>query len=284
MLHARSKLIASLFVSLLVLGLAAHPASSQSAWYGIREGPVDEERCKAGIARIRAQIEAEPEMARAKSFHEYYYLAPRPQDFVEAFRFVGASAEYRLHENSLDVCWFYSMVMRQHPERIVEWSVALADLPESYRPVLYRSLELAHTPESAIALRFLAERADPLERPHVLSRATKQPPDLLTMEVETEIDLRALWGAFQATGDVRYVMRVIESSCAPPARPGRGMASTLRWSLKAKAFQHSLVADLCRAEAARAEPGCASGLREIVEQVDAIVAVCGRIEDVLLIR
>src|SRR5438874_9909990 len=94
-----------------------------------------------------------------------------------------------------------------------------------------------------------------------------RPPDLLTVEITEPVQLDILWAQFFATGDPRYVERII--SVLPYAAPGEhsgrlviGLAA--RWSLTSNATQQARVMEICSKAARSANPQLQPLLQEVL--------------------
>src|ERR1019366_1352485 len=81
--------------------------------------------------------------------------------------------------------------------------------------------------------------------------SAKQPPNLLKDEITSPQFLDALWASFFATGDERYVWRLIS---ALPMVDTKGDVSKMliggaaQWSLTSNAIQHGRVMEICEAQ------------------------------------
>lgn len=206
----------------------------------------------------------------SERFLTYYYLAPSPDRFVTEFREVGRSLKFNADgEALLPLSEFYGMVIRANPELTATWVDSLADLPDSYRPVLYYSLGLAATKHATEALRQLAQTADGEQKRVIVAILLAPKVDIATMPIQAPDHLDMLWGAFFATGDQAFVLRIIEALGREANDPV--LAGAARWSLKSNAWQHSKVLGICRSAVTTAAAPVADELRGIVEEVDEIL-------------
>jgi hypothetical protein len=218
----------------------------------------------------RTDVTEEAAQTASELFFTYYYLAPSPDRFVHEFRETARLLDFQVDANLPALSAFYGMVIRANPESTDAWVEALADLPASYRPVLYHSLRLAATKQATDALRQLADKAKGDQQRAIFRILSLPEQDLAVMPIKKGAHLDMLWGAFFATGDQRYVERVIQS-LGGKTGDSLVLAGAARWSLKSNAWQHSKVLGICRAAAATAAAPVADELRAIVEEVDDIL-------------
>ncbi len=202
----------------------------------------------------------------------YFYLNPKPDEFVDQFRAIARTLEFEADANSAALSTFFGYIMRQYPDRIGGWAESLSDMPPSYKPVLYYSLGHADCDQARDALRKLADAASGADQRAAYGVLAAKSPNLLTREIRTGAHLDALWGAFLATGDEQFVKRIIgvlpwlEDKTATIHQ--RVVAEAAKWSLTSNAWQHSRVLRICR-DAIPDSPELTAGvLREIVSETE----------------
>ncbi len=205
-------------------------------------------------------------------FLTYFYLRPRPEQFLQTYRTTAEAMEFQVDANLPSFSAFFGLVMRQYPESIGAWAEDLSSLPASFLPTLYYSLGMADTEESRQALRKLADKTTGADQRIIYRILGQGLPSPLTKEVRTGADLDMLWGAFLATGDSRYVQRVIETfgKNIPETAKGEGivLGAASEWSLRSNAWQHSRVLETCRSAINTAPPTLADELRKIVKETE----------------
>lgn len=206
------------------------------------------------------------------AFMTYFYLRPRPDQFVQMYRSIAETLEFQVDANLPSLTVFFGQIMRQYPDRIADWSKELSKLPTSYLPTLYYSLGVSETEESRQALKELADIAKGPDERLIYRILGQGLPNALTKEVKTGADLDMLWGAFMATGDSRYVQRVIDTlgRNIPATSTGEAvvLGAAAEWSLRSNAWQHSRVLETCRAAIDTASPALAEELTKIVNETE----------------
>lgn len=223
----------------------------------------------------QTDVTDEAPLDETDQFLTYFYLRPRPDQFVQVYRAIAEGLEFQVDANFPSLSAFFGHVMRQYPERIGKWSEDLSSLPVSYLPILYYSLGMADTDESREALKRLADKTTGTDQRIIYRVLGQGLPSSLTMEVRTGKDLDMLWGAFLATGDSRYVRRVIETlgKNIPVTAKGEGivLGGAAEWSLRSNAWSHSRVLETCRAEIKSASPALAGELGKIVKETEELL-------------
>ncbi len=233
---------------------------------GIDPGGVDRDVLKTDPIAEQAPAD------ETDTFLTYFYLNPKPDEFVYHFREIARSLEFQADANSAALSTFFGYIMRQYPERIGGWADELADLPPTYKPVLYYSLGHADCEEARNALRRLADAARGSDQRAAYGVLAVKTPNLLTREIRTGAHLDALWGAFLATGDERFVKRIIGVLAWLDDKSAtlhqRVVAEAAKWSLTSNAWQHSRVLRFCRDALPDAPATTAVALREIIAQTE----------------
>ncbi|MEM9352647.1 MAG: hypothetical protein AAGA92_06520 [Planctomycetota bacterium] len=186
----------------------------------------------------------------------YYYLDPQP-DKVEGA--ITASSRLGLFDSvgrAPVVVSFLSQVFRRNPSRLAAWLEGVQGLPLTTRQRVYEAVWKSDTPESKIVLVEFQFR-DEDDREEVEEMLSQVPSDVLVEEISEPRDLDELWSAFSATGDKRYVERIIsvlswDDRQASGVENGKGLlVGAAKWSLSSQARQHPIVQQVCR-EAAEA--------------------------------
>lgn len=260
----------SIAICLVVLPTAALLAQNAASRRppGVDPAGVDPDVLK------RTDVTEEAAQSESDKFLTYYYLSPAPDRFVEEFRVIARLCDFEIDANLPALSTFYGMIIRANPARTAAWADALFELPASYRPMLYYSLHLAATTESRDALRRLADKVPDHEQRTVFAILGRPEIDLSAMPIRAGAHLDMLWGAYFATGDQTYVVRVIEtlgSASADQQAASMVLARAAEWSLRSNCWQHSKVLAACRSSIERAPAPLAEKLRAIVKDVEEIL-------------
>jgi hypothetical protein len=138
---------------------------------------------------------------KAQDWLTHYYKNPQPDRLVEQVRKMSAAGALAKENAQPPLVAMLSRVMTQNPDRIAEWMVALADLPESDRDVLCRAIWFSNTEAGRKYLQ-ANKQAKYLKKPA---------PDILVMEIDSASVLDMLWGYFFATGEEKPIRRIVSA-------------------------------------------------------------------------
>jgi len=184
------------------------------------------------------------------NFMELYYLN-KPATRVAGFLYV--LNQTRMLEDyphaTQGISAFMGVLFAENPDRVLEWLMpppskrgkGLAQPPALYDGEMAKMLQYAvwlsgRSGEQKVARLFE-------QKPGYLSAA---PVPLMERAVKKEGDLDALWGAFLASGDEKYVGRIIDTACSGPPELQKAAAQSLQENAKS----HELAARALRARIA----------------------------------
>jgi len=181
----------------------------------------------------------------------YYYLHPRPDLVVSAIQFMSAQGELRKGNAQTPFCVFLANVFTANAAKIDTWFGELRSGPEDQQSALALVLWMTGTDSSQILLKSLRKEGSASFQKYVNELvANDHRPNFLHDEISSPGFLDALWANFFASGDERYVKRVI---AALPLFNDSDASQMLiggaaRWSLASNAFQHPKVMQICEAQ------------------------------------
>ena len=204
----------------------------------------------------------------------YYYLHPQPDLLVPALQYADSTG--LIDKGQAPLTAFVSRVFAQNPQRIAEWVTQLQGLSNRSKPLLWTALWWSSTLEGKQSLDGLIKTLNEKQADAVLSQMAHPAVPLENIEIKTPEALDELWGAFSATGDVKYVNRLI--SVVPWAYDAGGdfnrmsIGSAARWSLTSNAQQHPLVLKAC-VKARDTQPELRSALDKIISSASKPAAV-----------
>jgi hypothetical protein len=195
----------------------------------------------------------------------YYYMHPQPDLLVPALLYADANGLVQKGEAPLTA--FVSRVFAQNPKRIGPWVDQLnTALSPKSKPMLWSALWWSNTPEGKEQLNKLAQALPEKSQGLVLAQMVKPAVPIESMEMKSPEVLDELWGAFSATGDEKYVSRLM--TALPWIYDPSGdfnklsIGGAARWSLTSNAQQHPKVMKMClKARETRPE------LRKALDQV-----------------
>jgi hypothetical protein len=196
----------------------------------------------------------------------YHYLERDTGRVAEAMRELGQEGALAPGPQEAPLAAFFAEVFRASPPQALPW-IEAARLDAGGRKPLIKALWLAGLEYEAVKLARLDgwPKAD-------LEKLRRPPPDRFAFRISDPSHLDMMWAGFMATGDARYVTRVVEVLEYPVAEgeagvPGLLLRSAARFSLAANAFRHELAHRALRAEAARRVGLAREVLAGILEEV-----------------
>jgi hypothetical protein len=180
----------------------------------------------------------------------FYYRHPHPEQLSAALTFM--QQQRYLREFPDVAAAFLSQVFAQNTSQLKGWCDQWASMPPETWDVVLVSLWLSGTPDGQALARDNVARATPevQERMRRTLEAPGKAPalDLLTAQPRHPRQINLLWAAYSATGDTRYVGRVIDQvhlygDDADAVNASVGEAAIV--SLASNTVQHEEVARLC---------------------------------------
>ena len=195
-----------------------------------------------------AQEGKEPE-AKSDDWLVYYYLNPRPEQTTKFIRQLSRDGVFDDENARPPLVAFFSRVFAANPDRLRAWFAELDSLPADDKRVVWMALWYAGTPEATAQLRLATEKASLSEKRELAKLIESRAPALDEIEIKEPGTLDMLWGAFMATGDGRYVVRLM--SVLPWAEQKADLMKAMlggvaRWSLESNAVQHDRVLQICK--------------------------------------
>lgn len=177
----------------------------------------------------------------------YYYMHPQPDLLVPALIYADQNGLIAKGEAPLTA--FVSRVFEQNPKRIANWAEQLDALSPKAKPMFWSALWWSNTVEGKEALNKLLVTMPPKSQEWVMAQMSKPAEPIEQMAIKSPEVLDELWGAFSATGDEKYVTRLM--STLPWQYDPSGdftklsISGAARWSLSSNAQQHPKVMKLC---------------------------------------
>lgn len=198
----------------------------------------------------------------------YYYLHPQPELVVPA-TLLAEKKGYLNSESGGPYMAFLSRVFAQNPTKIAGWNKELevAIQPKS-KPILWTALWWSHTKESGQLLDEIAKTLSPKTQTSLLEQIAKPPEPIEKMDINHPNVVDMLWGAFFATGDEKYIQRLISVlSWETQSKDLNKMqvAASVRWSLTSNAEQHPAVLQICQ-QVREKQPDLRTVLDPVIEK------------------
>jgi hypothetical protein len=192
-----------------------------------------------------ASIQSAPDLVQ---WMTYYYMHPQPDLLVPALVFADSNGFVQKGEAPLTA--FVSRVFAENPKRIQGWIGQLTPaMSAKSQPMLWSALWWSNTVEGKEVLNKLLVALPQKSQEYLLAQMAKPAEPIENMEIKSPEVLDELWGAFSATGDEKYVTRLMSAlpwSYDPSGDFNRlSIGGAARWSLTSNAQQHPKVKALC---------------------------------------
>jgi hypothetical protein len=196
----------------------------------------------------------------------YYYMDQDTAVIGPAIRDLAREGVLNPGPAEAPIASFFSEIFRAHPNQAVGW-IEAGKLDAEQRAPLIKALWLAGLKQDAVKL---ARLDDWPQRD--IEKLGKPPPDRFGFRISDPSHLDMMWADFMATGDTRYVVRIIDVLDYSVAEGDAGLPvmqlrSSARWSLASNSAQHELVYRTVRTEAARRHGLAKEVLEGIVQEV-----------------
>lgn len=209
-----------------------------------------------------------------------YYRHKDPLFLVPVIKFMDEGGVFDARdEQAAFLLGFLSRVFADNPLFLEGWLAELRDRPLNLRSLLWAALAVFKTPQEEEVLKKEAQTVEGEPAVYIaqLLRAPTQDP--FTFEIVAPAQLEILWGLFYASGDERYLQRVIATLSAIKDGPenyygsgsAREIAEYAKKTLLEDAARDSLVRETCVKEMARQEGAVKSALEEVVGKATPLV-------------
>lgn len=178
----------------------------------------------------------------------YYYLHPQPELVVTAIKVADKNG---LMEGDAVAPFqaFLSRVFAKNPEQISPWFTQLGTISDNSKSVILTAIWWANTAEGKKLLDNIAASLPEKPREQFKKQIDRpfQDPDKMAITSPDVLDV--LWGCYSATGDEKYVKRLMSTL---PWTDSQSkdlnkllIASAASWSLTSNIEQHPAVKDIC---------------------------------------
>ena len=195
-----------------------------------------------------------------------YRFNPQPERMQEFIDRISVEGILLNSNNVKQLITFIATVAAMNPEQVPAWGKTIASLPEQNRCLLLEALWQADTPLAQSTLKeLLANNHSDNQR---LSFDPESQPNLLLSSNFSLATLDCLWSAFFATGDIKYLVRLMQALpmiLSTNVREEYMVGTAAKWSLTANASAFPDVLTICKEELAKQRP-------EISHQLESVVA------------
>ena len=168
-----------------------------------------------------------------------FYRLPSPDVFPELVKELDGHGIFEKDSSRLPALFFMSEVFRIHPDKAQKWCASFIDSEMPLRFDVGLAIKISNIP---VATECITNSLGLTEEEQQFLIDVKQ-YDPTKDAHSTAALLDILWGMFVASGDTRYVHRVIDA-LGEELDGGMNVASkAAEWSLGSMASQHQLVKD-----------------------------------------
>jgi hypothetical protein len=210
-------------------------------------------------------------MGQAQEWFTYYYLHPRPDLLPSALEVFSNAGALKSQEAAGTLVAFLAQVCAANPDKVSSWAAVVGKRPNDQKVVMEAALWIANSVESRLALAQLGNAEGQNQKKAISQMLSQPPPDLLQGEIESPVVVDALWGGFFATGDRRFVERII--SVLPWINVKDNASKLLigeaaQRSLTSNAIQHPRVLEICKDALNRVPENQKSVLAEAIQRAE----------------
>ena len=198
----------------------------------------------------------------------FYYLEPEPKQTTAALAAMRSEGLLSNPDSREPVAAFLSFVFAANGEQLGALVPDMKGWTPDDRLAIGRALWYANTSPTLDLLRTKAVELDDAGLRKLVGLAV---PVIEKVPIDKPAVLDLQWGAFFATGDPKYVLRVVSALTKTDSTDKTGdsiLKKAAMWSLASNAAQHEKVMDICKERLARAQPQEAKLLKEIVAKAE----------------
>jgi hypothetical protein len=207
----------------------------------------------------------------------YYYLNPQPELLPGAIASFSESGTLTLDTAIPPLISFFSFIFRDNPESLAEWFQEISQLSEPEQVVLFEALWFANTPAAREQLSELLAEVSLENAELIRDLLSLEPTPIQELAIDATTPIKSssvldmLWAAFMATGEERYVVRIISvlpwSEVAPEHDLGKfTVGHAARWSLTSNAVQHEKIMTICLEQLSQQPVEIVEILEEVINE------------------
>lgn len=184
-----------------------------------------------------------------RSWFAFYYKSPRPEMLTASLRFMK---QHKYLDDYPDIASvFLSKVMKDNPKEVNRWvETEWQELGGSEWSVILVSLWMVETDESKELMKRYLDKASADHKERIKGLLDRDPKmiDPLKADIVDPRQVNLVWAAFSATGDERYVQKIIDqvhNYGNPLDETSAAIGEAAIMTLANNALQHDMVAKLC---------------------------------------
>ncbi|MBZ5657847.1 MAG: hypothetical protein LAO56_21505 [Acidobacteriia bacterium] len=198
----------------------------------------------------------------------YYYLHPRPDLTVSAIQLMSKKGWLSKSSSQSPLAAFLAQVFASNGDKLNAWVTELKTETEDQKIMAALALWMSHSSESKKLLEQMAVKGSASYQDYVKGLIRDDhPPDFLKDAISSPGFLDALWGSFFATGDERYVRRLISTLPLLSSKDTQNVliGGAAQWSLASNAEQHPRVMEICKSELSKLPDDQKPVLEKVIE-------------------
>jgi hypothetical protein len=204
---------------------------------------------------------------QASHWMQQYYTEPEPDKLMPAMKVLAKAGA--LDKPNLCIIIFVGAVFADNPERINQWVTEFQEFtPEQQIYYLLSALWYANTEKSLKALKTIRANASAIVSKHIDHLLENPAPPPLKKAVTTPASLDVFWSEYFATGDERFVIKIIQ--VLPWSSEGETdhgtIGSAAVWSLTSNAKQDPHVLAICEQQLDKQSSTVKPYLQKVIEQ------------------
>lgn len=213
-------------------------------------------------------------VATLSEWMTYYYKNPQPELMVPALLFADKQGLLQ-GDAAAPMQAFTSRVFAANPEKVKEWFTQLGPLSEAGKTLVITAIWWSNTKEGKELLDTITAQLPDKPKAEFKKQIDKSPPELEKMDIESPDVLDMLWACFSATGDEKYVKRLLTvlswSSTDSKDLPKMLIVNAAHWSLMSNIEQHARVREICES-VKKQDPSLKPYIDKLMEEEAARIA------------
>jgi hypothetical protein len=201
---------------------------------------------------------------------QYYYRNPRPELSGGAIIFMDDNNLINSQLKQPLFASFFSIVFSKNPQDIDKFKNTLSVLSPHTKETILQALWLSDTQEARHCLQQEAILLKEPDSAYIRRLLGLKPYDILSMRISKVSDLDMLWGAFFASGDNRYIKKIIKTLSWLESGENQtnktAIAKAAVESLINNARRDSYIMRICQQELANTSLTLKTALQKIISQ------------------
>ncbi|MDZ4834794.1 MAG: hypothetical protein SGJ27_13535 [Candidatus Melainabacteria bacterium] len=198
----------------------------------------------------------------------HYYEKPEPEQVPSEFIQMNKAGFLDRPDSQFIFITFLSELMNRNPDRIATWVNQLQEFSQPQKRLLWAAAWQSRTDQGTALLKKLSESLTGEDKEYVLALLARKAEPFDQKPIQSPGALDLLWACFFASGDERYVNRVIDALKLSEGHGGDILiGAAASFSLGSNARTHPKVMKICL-EAQRARPELSNELGKVIENAN----------------